>query len=166
MASIPPDYFRTAAEQYNLETINRKDWLRWQISIAEKSLLEYQKELIEYYKEVEKLGAVFDKSGNVGLQQLKGGASQIMTVGTVLAAVPTGYTQVVGGIMIFASSFFQKAENKRNAKRVNEIISIAIVRNAEAQKVGVYKTTYERELLMMTLIPIVLVAVLIFIILK
>jgi hypothetical protein len=166
MASTPPDYFRTAVEQYQAKPTPRKGWLRGQIAIAERSLLEYQSELIELYKEAEKNGAVFDVSGNIALQQIKSDATKMATIGAVLAAVPTGYTQVVGGVMIFASSFFQKAENKRNAKRVQEIISIATARNSEAQLVGSYKEKYERELLFLTLIPYLLTALLIWIILK
>lgn len=163
--TLPPDYFRSAAEKYD-NTTDRKAWLIVQIQRADASLLEYQSEIILLYQEAEKLGAVFDKGAVTGINAVKGQSAIVTTVGTVLAAIPTGYTQIIGGVLILASSFFSKAENKQNIKRINDLLTIAASRISQAQQVGKYKENYESELLKIRMIPFVLVAVLIWLILK
>lgn len=163
--TLPPDYFKSEAEKYDKST-DRKAWLIVQIDRANDSLLEYQAEIIRYYKEAEKLGAVFDTNGAITGVNFNNSTGLVTGVGAGLASIPTGYTQVIGGIMILASSFFQKAQNKKDSKQIATILSIAQSRYSEALKVGEYKTKYESELLMLRILPFLLMGILIYLIIK
>lgn len=152
--TLPPDYFRTAAERYKQNPTNRKVWLQDQISRANSSLLQYQAELLE-------LGLQFEE-----IQTSKGSAGAVQTVGAVVAAIPAGFTQIVGGVLLVAGSFFSKLENKQKTKILEQNRLVGIARYNEAVQVAKYKTAYERELLFSKLLPVILTAILIWLIIK
>jgi len=152
--TLPPDYFRTAAEQYQASPSNRKLWLQDQISKADSSLLQYQAELNAIGAQLIEIGAMKGSSGGVAV------------VGGVLAAVPTPYTQVIGGVLVIASTFFAKAENKQKSKLIENLQAVGVKRYEEAVLVGQYKSRYETELFFLRIIPLVLTAILILLIIK
>lgn len=152
--TLPPDYFRTAAEKYAANPSNRKLWLRDQIAKAGESLLQYKAEIDGLTVELVKLGAA------------KSAASELQIVGGVLAAIPSGYTQVIGGVVIVASSFIKKVENKNNDKRIANLMTVWNARQSEAVAVGEYYTRYANELRWLTWLPYILTAIFIYLILK
>jgi hypothetical protein len=152
--TLPPDYFRTAAEKFSVNPGNRKVWLKDQLAKANQSLIQYQIELNQIGLELLHLGAV------------KGQAQGLATVGTVLAVIPAGYTQVIGGLAIVGSALLSKVENKQKSKRIADLQTVGNAKLNEATRVGEYKSKYERELLYLNLVPVLLVAVLIWLILK
>jgi len=152
--TLPPDYFRTAADRYNQNPTNRKVWLQDQISRANSSLLQYQAELLE-------LGMNFEE-----IKSAKGSAGAVQTVGAVVAAIPAGFTQIVGGVLLVAGSFFSKLENKQKTKALEQQRLVGIARYNEAVQVAKYKTAYENELLFLKLLPVVLTAIFIWLITK
>ena len=152
--TLPPDYFRVAAEKYAVDRTNRKQWLAEQIKLAEQSLLQYQAELNDIGAELIKLGAY--KSETWGL-----------TVGgSILAAIPTGLTQVIGGVLILSAGFFTKAENDAKSKRIANLQSVGVARQREAIAVAEYYNKYVNELKWLTWLPYILTAIFIYLILK
>lgn len=152
--TLPPDYFKAAADRYRSNPTNRKQWLQDQIEKAGDSLLEYKKEIEVLSGELVKLGAA------------KAAASELQIVGGVLAAIPTGYTQVIGGVVIVASSFIKKVENKNNDKRIANLVTVWNARHSEAVAVGEYYTRYVNELRWLTVMPYALTAAFIYLIMK
>ncbi|GGB98369.1 hypothetical protein [Dyadobacter sediminis] len=152
--TLPPDYFRTAAELYQQNPSDRKAWLQDQIAKANSSLLQYQAELNEITAALVKLGA------------MPGSGGIITTAGGVLAALPTGYTKIIGGILIVAGAFFSKVENKQKAKQIEQLKQVGLARYNEAVQVGEYKTRYEKELAGLRMIPVALTAVILWLIIK
>lgn len=150
--TLPPDYFRAAAEQYTKNPTDRKAWLTDQIAKAEASLLQYQAEINKLGAEIVKVGAAPSDAGKLAV------------VGGVISAIPTGYTQVIGGLLMVASGFFVKSENKAKAKQVEEIQKAAASRIAEALKVDEYRKRYQWELLFWKWLPVVLVAIIMWLI--
>lgn len=165
--TLPPDYFRVAAEKYAANPTDRKAWLTDQVARAKQSLAGYQVELFDIYQEAKKAGAVFDETGAVTGFNPTGGESAVLgTAGVVIAAIPIGATQVIGGAMILASSFFFKAENKQGATRIREILEVAAEKATQAQKVGGYYTAYNRELTIRKILPVAAMGLIIWIITK
>lgn len=152
--TLPPDYFRNAAEKFAANPSNRKVWLSDQIQKASESLIAYKKELDEMVSELARLGATKESMPGLAI------------VGGVLAAIPSGYTQVIGGLVIVASSFLKKIENKANNKRIADLVTVYNARYSEALVVGRYYDTYTKELQRLRLIPYILTAVFIYLILN
>jgi hypothetical protein len=152
--TLPPDYFRTAAEKYKLNPSNRKIWLADQVKKSNESLLQYQVEINSLLGEAVRLGATAP------------GGQTVSVIGGVIAAIPLGYTQVIGGVLIVAGSLFSKLENKQKAKRVEDIRTVAVARYNEAVAVGIYYEDYKKELLFQTVIPWILAALFLLLILK
>lgn len=150
--TLPPDYFKAAAEQYTKNPTERKTWLIGQIAKADASLLQYQTEV----------NAIAVKMIELGSSPAD--ATKLTVVGGVIAGIPTGYTQVIGGLLIVASSFFVKAENKLKAKHIEELRKVGTARANEALKVDEYRKRYALELLFWKWLPVVLVAVIIWLI--
>lgn len=152
--TLPPDYFRVAAEKYAANPTNRKQWLVGQIDKAKDSLIQYQAELDSLAVELVKLGAYPSQTWG-------------LTVGgSVLASIPTGFTQVIGGALLISGKFFEKAENKAKNKRIADLMDVAAKRDKEAQMVGKYYYDYVTELKWLTALPYILTGVFLYIILK
>ena len=152
--TLPPDYFRTAAEQYTKKPTDRKAWLADQIKKADASLLQYQAELNEITAAIVKLGAAPSDAG------------KLTVIGGVVSAIPTGYTQVIGGLLMVAGTFFANSENKAKAKKIEELKKIGEQRYNEALKVDQYKKRYTVELLFWKWLPVLLVAIILWIIIS
>jgi hypothetical protein len=150
--TLPPDYFRTAAEQYTKKPTDRKAWLIDQIKKADASLFQYQAEIDQIVAALVKLDATPPDAG------------KLTVIGGVVAAIPTGYTQVIGGVLMVAGTFFAKAENKAKAKQVDELTKVGTARYNEALKVAAYKKKYERELFFQRALPVVLILIIIWLI--
>jgi hypothetical protein len=152
--TLPPDYFRTTSEKYNANPTDRKTWLKGQIQLAEQSLLQYQVELIDLTNQAIRSGDGF-VIGN-----------QAAVVGGVLAAIPVGFTQVVGGLFLLSSRFFSKLDAKNKTQLFNQIKSVAEARLNEAKQVAAYKEGYESELRTIQATPYILAGILILLIIK
>ena len=152
--TLPPDYFRVAAQKYAANPSNRKQWLIGQIDRAKESLLQYQVELEELAAELVALGAYPSQTWG-------------LTVGgSVLASIPTGFTQVIGGALLISASFFAKAENKAKNQRIVNLMAVAAARDKEAQAVAKYYHDYVNELRWLTALPYILTGMFIYLILK
>jgi hypothetical protein len=152
--TLPPDYFRAAADKYKANPTDRKTWLKGQIQLAEQSLFQYQAELVDLANQAIRAGDGF-VTGN-----------QAAVVGGVLAAIPVGFTQVVGGLFLLSSGFFSKLDAKNKTQLFNQIKAVAEARLNEAKQVAAYKESYESELRTIQVTPYILTAILILLIIK
>jgi len=152
--TLPPDYFRAAAEQYTNKPTDRKAWLTDQIAKADASLIQYQAELNEIAAALVKLDAAPSDAG------------KLTVIGGVISVIPTGYTQVVGSLLMIAGTFFAQAENKFKAKKIEKLKNIGVQRYNEALEVDQYKKRYSIELLFWKWLPVLLVAIILWIIIS
>ncbi|WP_353720188.1 hypothetical protein [Dyadobacter sp. 676] len=152
--TLPPDYFRTAAEQYTKNPTERKAWLIDQIKKAEASLLQYQAELKEIAAALIELDAAPSDAG------------KLTVIGGVVSTIPTGYTQVIGSLLMIAGTFFAQAENKAKAKKIEELKKVGQQRYNEALKVEQYRKRYAAELLFWKWLPVLLVAIILWLIIS
>lgn len=158
-----PDYFKTVNQEYESKT-DRVAWLKLQISLADKSLLENQALLGDYYNQLAKRGVNVDGINGITVQPGKGYAIA-SAVGGAVAMIPVGWTQAVGAVIILGSSLFSKLDAKAKDKWARNLIAVAQTRIVQSQQIAAYRKSYVQELKIRQAIPWI-IAVIFFLLIK